>query len=98
MTRRVFRTLNFPVAELPFCADFWQETPFPPLTISAVASPVTQAETPTPTVMSDKNPKAKRKQQSQQQMHKQHKSEEQQRHQQQLLESHLMKHPHEMKG
>jgi|GEM_PF-3528190 len=60
--------------------------------------PVTQAEIQTSIVMSDKNPKAKRKQQAQQQMHRQHKTEELQRHQQQLLESHLTERPHERKG
>ena len=48
--------------------------------------------------MSDKNPKAKRKQQAQQEMLRKQKAEEIQRHQQQLLESHMLKHPHEMKG
>ena len=65
--------------------------------LSAVACRVIQAENPTSNVMSDKNPKAKRKQQAQQEMLRKHKAEELQRHQQRLQESHMMKHPHEMK-
>jgi hypothetical protein len=68
------------------------------MAISAVAMRVNQAATPTLTAMSDKNPKAKRKLQVQQQMHKKQKMEEHQREQQRLHESHLLKHPHEMKG
>lgn len=74
------------------------ESMIPPLAISAVAKPANEAAISINKVMSDKNPKTKRKQQAQQQMHKQHKAEETQRHQKQLLESHLTKHPHEMKG
>lgn len=48
--------------------------------------------------MSDKNPKAKRKLQAQQLLHKKQKADEHQRGQQQLHQSHLLKHPHELKG
>jgi hypothetical protein len=58
----------------------------------------TEAATPTLTAMSDKNPKAKRKLQAQQLLHKKQKAEEQQRGQQRLHESHMLKHPHELKG
>jgi hypothetical protein len=48
-----------------------------------------------PTVMGDKNPKAKRKLQEQHDQQKKHKAEEMQRHQQRLHDLHGLKHPHE---
>jgi hypothetical protein len=64
---------------------------FPPLPVAK-----TRAENLTSNAMSDKNPKAKRKQQAQQEMLRKHKAEETQRHQQQLHEAHMSKHPHDM--
>jgi hypothetical protein len=67
------------------------------LAFAVAASRPFQAAVRTPTVMGDKNPKAKRKQQEQHELQKKHKAEENQRHQQRLHELHEMKHPHELK-
>lgn len=49
-------------------------------------------------IMSDKNPKAKRKMEQQHKMQKQQKSEAYQREQQRIQEIHMLKHPHEQNG
>lgn len=68
------------------------------LAIPAVAGLAFKAEHSTPTAMSDRNPKEKRKLQAQHDLHKKQKAEEMQREHQRLQEIHLQKHPHESKG